>query len=123
MAKENPESLGDEWLGTNAAARRLGVTPRTLYRLINESGLPAYKFGRVIRLRAREVDEFIERSRIQAGDLRHLYPPEPGDAGEDGEAGVEPVIDLRQEPGGDPDDATGDFSRARSDSTPRPSDP
>ena len=40
---------------------------RTLYRLIDHGELPAYRFGRVIRLRAVEVDQFIDASRIPAG--------------------------------------------------------
>ena len=47
-----------EWLSTKEAARRLGITPRTLYRLIDEGQLPAYKFGRVIRLQEAEVEGF-----------------------------------------------------------------
>ena len=62
------------WLGTAQAARRLGITPRTLYRLIDEGELPAYKFGRVIRLRVSDVDDFVARSRIPPGSLEHLYP-------------------------------------------------
>ncbi|MGH9188529.1 MAG: helix-turn-helix domain-containing protein [Acidimicrobiales bacterium] len=62
------------WLNTGSAARRLGVTVRTLYRLINEAELPAYRIGRVIRLKESEVDQFIEASRIPAGSLEHLYP-------------------------------------------------
>jgi excisionase family DNA binding protein len=62
------------WLSTQDAARRLGVTPRTLYRFIDEGQLPAYRFGRVIRLQRNEVDDFIERCRIQPGSLEHLYP-------------------------------------------------
>lgn len=62
------------WMSTGEAARRLGVTVRTLYRLIDESQLPAYKFGRVIRLKESQVNEFIEASRISPGSLEHLYP-------------------------------------------------
>ena len=62
------------WMSTQEAAARLGVTVRTLYRLIDEGQLPAYKLGRVIRLQAEEVDAFIEASRIQPGSLEHLYP-------------------------------------------------
>ena len=62
------------WMSTGEAARRLGVTVRTLYRLIDESELPAYKFGRVIRLQESEVETFIRASRITPGDLEHLYP-------------------------------------------------
>ena len=63
-----------QWLGTAEAASYLGITPRTLYRLIDEGQLAAYKFGRVIRLKQHEVDAFIEGSRIEPGSLEHLYP-------------------------------------------------
>src|SRR5438270_8481520 len=67
-------SVDIHWMSTGEAARRLGVTVRTLYRLIDEGELPAYKFGRVIRLQEVEVEAFIERSRIEPGRLQHLYP-------------------------------------------------
>jgi excisionase family DNA binding protein len=58
-----------EWLNTNETAKRLGITPRTLYRFIDDGKIPAYRFGRVIRLKESEVAEFIERSRIVPGTL------------------------------------------------------
>jgi excisionase family DNA binding protein len=58
-----------QWLNTAETARRLGVTPRTLYRFIDEGQLPAYRFGRVIRLKESEVADFIERCRIEPGSL------------------------------------------------------
>ncbi len=63
-----------QWLSTAEAASRLGITPRTLYRFIDEGQLPAYRFGRVIRLKASEVDAFIDACRIEPGTLEHLYP-------------------------------------------------
>ncbi len=80
MAEPGIRESEIEWLNTGAAAKRLGITVRTLYRLINEDELPAYKFGRVIRLQKAEVDEFIRRSRIPAGSLEHLYPESRKDA-------------------------------------------
>jgi len=61
-------------MGTKEAAAYLGVNLRTLYRFIDGGDLPAYKFGRVIRLRRDEIDAFIAKSRIQPGSLEHLYP-------------------------------------------------
>ena len=62
------------WLSTAEAAKRLGVTSRTLYRFIDEDQLAAYRFGRVIRLKQEDVDAFIETCRIEPGSLEHLYP-------------------------------------------------
>ncbi|MHB8670721.1 MAG: helix-turn-helix domain-containing protein [Acidimicrobiales bacterium] len=71
------KSTGETWMGTAEAAEHLGVTLRTLYRLIDTGQVPAYKLGRVIRLRRDEVEEFIGASRIAPGQLAHLYP-QPG---------------------------------------------
>lgn len=62
-------STGIVWLNTAETARRLGVTPRTLYRFIDEGQLPAYRFGRVIRLKQDEVEAFIDSCRIAPGTL------------------------------------------------------
>lgn len=64
----------NNWLSTADAAKRLGITPRTLYRFIDQGDIPAYRFGRVIRLKDTEVDGFIEACRIEPGTLEHLYP-------------------------------------------------
>ncbi len=71
-----PEQATDDviWLSTPAASDRLGITPRTLYRFIDEGQIPAYKFGRVIRLKQDDVDIFIESRLVQPGTLSHLYP-------------------------------------------------
>lgn len=66
------------WMSTQDAARRLGITARTLYRLVDEGSLPAYKMGRVFRLKLSDVDEFMEASRIKPGTLEHLYPERKG---------------------------------------------
>lgn len=62
------------WLSTTEVRDRLGITLRTLYRLIDEGQIPAFKIGRVIRMKEEDVDAFLERSRIAPGTLEHLYP-------------------------------------------------
>lgn len=66
--------MTDDWLSTAEAAKALGITPRTLYRFIDQGDLPAYRFGRVIRLKQSEVEAFVETRRIEPGTLKHLYP-------------------------------------------------
>jgi excisionase family DNA binding protein len=70
------------WMSTGDAAQKLGITVRTLYRLIDEGQLAAYKMGRVIRLQEGEIDQFIAASRIQPGSLEHLYPEAKREAAE-----------------------------------------
>ncbi len=67
-----------QWVGTKEASDRLGITLRTLYRLIDEGQVPAYKFGRVIRLKSADIDAFIESARVEPGHLTHLYPEAKG---------------------------------------------
>lgn len=62
------------WMSTKDAAEYLGVNLRTLYRFIDEGDLVAYKFGRVIRMKADDVDRFIDAARIAPGSLEHLHP-------------------------------------------------
>lgn len=71
-----------EWLSTADAATALGVTPRTLYRFINNGELVAYRFGRVIRVKQTDIDTFTEQSRIEPGTLDHLSP-DSGRGGDD----------------------------------------
>lgn len=58
-----------EWMSTADAAEYLGVQSRTLYRFIDEGRLPAYRFGRVIRLKRDDVDDFVQSCRIEPGTL------------------------------------------------------
>ena len=63
-----------QWLGTSAAAKRLGITTRTLYRFIDEGMIDAYRMGRVIRVKAADIDTFVVSSRIAPGSIAPLYP-------------------------------------------------
>ena len=66
--------VGPEWLGTTDAAKYLGLSAVTFYRLIDDGQLPAYRFGRVIRIKASDLDAFIESHRIEPGTITYLYP-------------------------------------------------
>jgi len=74
------ETTGADWMGAPAAAKYLGIGLVTLYRVLDQGELPAYKLGRVIRLQRVDVEAYLERCRVQPGSLSHLYPPgENGD--------------------------------------------
>jgi excisionase family DNA binding protein len=40
------KSTGEEWIGAPTLAKELGVTLRTVYRILDTGELPAYKLGR-----------------------------------------------------------------------------
>lgn len=62
-----------QWVGTAEAAAFLGITVRTVYRMIDDGDLPAYKIGRVIRLMQADLDAFVDSQRIEPGSLKHLH--------------------------------------------------
>jgi excisionase family DNA binding protein len=68
-------TTGPEWLGVPALAELLGVTMRTLYRMLDSGELPAYKIGRVIRIQRVDVEAFCERTKGKRGELRHTSQP------------------------------------------------
>ena len=68
---------GGGWLGVPAVAARLSVVARTVYRLVNNGELPAYRVSRMIRIRPEDLDRYLESQRIQPGDLDHLCTPHP----------------------------------------------
>ena len=41
--------------------------------LIDDGQIPAYKFGRVIRVQAKDVAAFVESAKVKPGSLQHLY--------------------------------------------------
>ena len=61
---DSPGTTGPtrRWLSTDAAAAELGIVTRTLYGIIDRGELPAYRFGRVIRLQASDISTFIAES-------------------------------------------------------------
>jgi excisionase family DNA binding protein len=63
---EHNETSEGRWLTTREAHRRLGIDVRSLYRLIDEGQLPAYKLGRDLRLSEADVDAY-----------RAEHPPPP----------------------------------------------
>lgn len=77
--------IAGESLSVLAAAELLGIHQRTIYALIEEGELEAEvtrpggsKGRRVIRIRPAAVEAYLERVRVQPGELIDLYPPSAG---------------------------------------------
>lgn len=72
----------DDWFGSPAAAKYLGLNQRTIYKLVDQGDLRGYKLGRVVRFRKTDLDAYLEASVIQPGELKHLRPDTYRKAGE-----------------------------------------
>ncbi len=59
------------------ALTAVNPSPGRLTAYFLDQGLinPAYKLGRVIRMKKKDVEAFLEANRIEPGSLRHRYPP------------------------------------------------
>ena len=55
-------------------ARRLAMSRKRVYRLIESGGLPHFKIGRSIRISSTDLAQWIERHRRRSGSA----PGEPG---------------------------------------------
>ena len=63
--KDRSDTAG--WLNTREASRRLGISARGLYRLVDERQLVAYRFGSDVLLRASDVEAYGSGTSAPAG--------------------------------------------------------
>lgn len=68
----------NEWMSTDGATDYLGVSSATLYRLVDEGLVIAYRPSRSIRFRRSDLDAYLEAVRIKPGDLTHLRTDDIG---------------------------------------------
>jgi excisionase family DNA binding protein len=87
------KSMGEDWLGVPAVAEELGVTMRTLYRILNFGELPCYRIGRVLRIRRADVRTFREQGRVEPEGWTRPFPTE--------ERGEPPIKSMPVAPGGE----------------------
>jgi excisionase family DNA binding protein len=79
MAPQGQEQH-NEWKSSREAAHHLGISEATLYRLVDEGTIPAYRPTRSLRFRTTDLDAYLETARVQPGDLMHLRSDAVGQA-------------------------------------------
>jgi excisionase family DNA binding protein len=57
----------DQLLTVSEVAERLRISSMTIYRWIEEGRLPAMQIGKQYRVRAGDLDEILEGSRVAVG--------------------------------------------------------
>ncbi len=55
----------ERWVGVEDVATHLGVAKDSVYRWINEKGLPAHRVGRLFRFKLSEIDEWVRQDSQQ----------------------------------------------------------
>lgn len=59
------EAGSGELVSVREVARRLGVHPETIRRLIHDGRLEAVRIGRVLRVESSELERFLARQRVK----------------------------------------------------------
>jgi excisionase family DNA binding protein len=60
-----------------AVAARLSVVARTVYRLVNNGELPAYRVSRMIRIRPEDLDRYLESNASSPATSTTSCTPQP----------------------------------------------
>lgn len=60
------------WRSSKQAAEHLGVSLSTLYKLVNDGEVVAYRPSRSLQFKLEDLDSYLEGTRVQPGDLDHL---------------------------------------------------
>jgi excisionase family DNA binding protein len=58
-------TAAERWVGAEDVAAHLGVAKDSVYRWIDEQGLPAHRVGRLFRFKLSEIDEWVRQERQQ----------------------------------------------------------
>ncbi|MCA9608442.1 MAG: helix-turn-helix domain-containing protein [Spirochaetaceae bacterium] len=58
---------GERWVGVDDVAAHLGVGKDSIYRWVENRGLPARKVGRLLRFKLSEVDAWVEAGGGEGG--------------------------------------------------------
>lgn len=70
-------AVEERWVGAEDVAAHLGVAKDSVYRWIEEKGLPAHRVGRLYRFKLSEIDDWVRQDDAQgkAPSLAQNQPP------------------------------------------------
>ncbi len=54
----------ERWVGVDDVAAHLGVAKDSVYRWIEERGLPAHRVGRLFRFKLSEIDDWVRQDKV-----------------------------------------------------------
>jgi len=65
MTKRIKMAAEERWVGVDDVAAHLGVAKDSVYRWIDERGLPAHRVGRLFRFKLSEIDDWVRQDNEQ----------------------------------------------------------
>lgn len=63
--------MNDRWLSVDEVSEYLGVKRDTVYKWINDKGLPAHKIGRLWKFKVSQVDTWVETISAQKAEMNN----------------------------------------------------
>ncbi|MHC2258300.1 helix-turn-helix domain-containing protein [Sinorhizobium meliloti] len=69
--------MSDRWLSIAEIAEHIGVSRDTVYRWIDEKGMPAHRVGRLWKFKADEVDEWVRSGKASEEEKTRPSPNRP----------------------------------------------
>lgn len=68
---KRPSQMKNEpWVSLDEVARHLGISRDTVYRWIENRGMPAHKVGRLWKFQVSEVDLWVRAGKAQETDAK-----------------------------------------------------
>lgn len=71
----------ERWVGVEDVATHLGVAKDSVYRWIEERGLPAHRVGRLFRFKLSEIDGWVRQDNQQKAGWNSVGKRNPPKAG------------------------------------------
>jgi excisionase family DNA binding protein len=65
-----PRALPGLWLSQDEAAEVSGLGLRTVKRLVSTGALPAFQVGKLVKIRASDLDDFMSAQRVEPGTVK-----------------------------------------------------
>ncbi len=59
QTRNQPTTPGERWLSVEEMMAHLGVARDTIYRWIDQKGMPAHRLGKLWKFKVSEVDEWV----------------------------------------------------------------
>ena len=63
--------MNDRWLSVDEIGEYLGVKRDTVYKWINDKGMPAHKIGRLWKFKIFQVDAWVEAASAQQIEMNN----------------------------------------------------